>query len=139
MSVAKQSSAAVSLRISGHDQVSQRQRLRRTVIPALVIRLILETPARFAACAGAAFPNVLLAVLSWVIGEFLAGCAAYARGMYLVPVPTDDHVEAPGTCASAAAARGDALPATTARLRVIAGTAIATFERGRIETAIGRK
>jgi len=40
-----------------------------------------------ALCAGNALPGLVLAVFSWVIAEFLAGCAAYARSMYALPAP----------------------------------------------------
>jgi uncharacterized protein YjiS (DUF1127 family) len=47
--------------------------------------LTLDTVTRLPANVGNAFPDFLLAVLSWVTAEFLAGCAAYAQAMYFVP------------------------------------------------------
>jgi uncharacterized protein YjiS (DUF1127 family) len=41
-----------------------------------------KTVARFAACAEVAFPNFLLAVVSWTFAQALAGCAAYGEAMY---------------------------------------------------------
>lgn len=41
--------------------------------------------------AAVAFPNVVLAVLSWVISEFLAGCAAYGQALYCVPTALEDR------------------------------------------------
>jgi uncharacterized protein YjiS (DUF1127 family) len=45
-------------------------------------RLMIETVARFAAHADSAVSNFLATILLWVISEFLAGCAAYAKAMY---------------------------------------------------------
>jgi hypothetical protein len=48
---------------------------------------MLGTVARFAARTGNAFPDLLLAILSWAVAEFLSGCAAYAETMYsTIPV-----------------------------------------------------
>jgi uncharacterized protein YjiS (DUF1127 family) len=58
-----------------------------------------------------------------VIGEFLAGCAAYGEAMYMVPVPADDEAEAASPPPSVLPrARGDAA-SPRPKLRVIAGTA----------------
>ena len=45
-------------------------------------QLRVKAVAGFAACAAAAFPNFLLAVMSWTFAQVLAGCAAYGEAMY---------------------------------------------------------
>jgi uncharacterized protein YjiS (DUF1127 family) len=54
---------------------------RRSAVAA-VSQLMVKTVAGFAACAEVAFPNVLLAVGSWIFAQALAGCAAYGEAMY---------------------------------------------------------
>ena len=49
---------------------------------AAAARLMVKTVAGFAACAEIAFPNFLLAVVSWTFAQALAGCAAYGEAMY---------------------------------------------------------
>jgi uncharacterized protein YjiS (DUF1127 family) len=49
---------------------------------AAVSRLLAATAARFPIHAGSTFPNLPLAIFSWMTAEFLAGCAAYAEAMY---------------------------------------------------------
>ena len=49
--------------------------------------LTVKAAAAFSHCAANAFPNLMLAVLSWAIAEVLAGCAAYAEALYPVPAP----------------------------------------------------
>jgi uncharacterized protein YjiS (DUF1127 family) len=46
----------------------------------------------FMASVGHAFPNLPIAILSWLISEFFAGCAAYAEAMYPVFPPVDDPI-----------------------------------------------
>ena len=59
------------------------------------------TVAGFAACAEFASPNFLLAVVSWIFAQVLAGCAAYGEAMYpgLVGAgePVDQRDPARGT------------------------------------------
>ena len=62
---------------------------RRT--PAVMSRLMAEIVALMASV-GHAFPNLPIAILSWLIAEFFSGCAAYAEAMYPIvdrgdPVP----------------------------------------------------
>jgi uncharacterized protein YjiS (DUF1127 family) len=52
-----------------------------------------EIATRFAICAGIAFPNLSLAILSRATAEFLAGCAAYGQALYCTPMMVDDHLE----------------------------------------------
>jgi hypothetical protein len=79
-----------------------------------------------AASAGGALPNVAIAVVSWLISEFFAGCAAYAEAMYpMRPLEHDD------------AHRKDPVPPVASRpagvprpiLRVVSGTAGRGAER----------
>ncbi len=62
---------------------------------------MVKTVAGFAACAAVAFPNFLLAVVSWTFAQALAGCAAYGEAMYpgLVGVgePVDQRDPVRGT------------------------------------------
>jgi uncharacterized protein YjiS (DUF1127 family) len=44
--------------------------------------LMTRAAAGLAVCSEAAFPNVLLAVVSWTFAQALAGCAAYGEAMY---------------------------------------------------------
>ena len=62
---------------------------RSTVAAAWQLRV--KTVAGFAACAAVAFPNFLLAVVSWTFAQALAGCAAYAEAMYPGFVDSDDR------------------------------------------------
>jgi hypothetical protein len=54
---------------------------RRTAVAA-ASQLIARTGAGFAAFTEVAFPNFLLAVVSWTFAQALAGCAAYGEAMY---------------------------------------------------------
>jgi uncharacterized protein YjiS (DUF1127 family) len=51
-------------------------------LSAAMSAVMTRAAAGFAVCSEAAFPNVLLAVLSWTFAQALAGCAAYAEAMY---------------------------------------------------------
>jgi hypothetical protein len=58
---------------------------------AVLSRLMAEIVALMASV-GHAFPNLPIAILSWLIAEFFSGCAAYAEAMYPIvdrgdPVP----------------------------------------------------
>jgi len=77
-----------SERASKSDDLSQtsllsfpRQKAPRRTIRWAVSRLMAEVIA-FSAHAGSALPSVPIAILSWLIAEFFAGCAAYAQAMY---------------------------------------------------------
>ena len=61
-------------------------------IPVTTSPLMIETAARFAAHADRGSPNLLLAILSWVIAEFLAGCAAYAEAIHPNLAIAEDRV-----------------------------------------------
>lgn len=57
-------------------------RSSRHAIPAMVTWLMLETLARFTVDVTSAVAEAALAGLSWLLSEFLAGCAVYAEVMY---------------------------------------------------------
>jgi hypothetical protein len=61
----------------------------RRTIQAAVSRLMAEAVA-FSAHAASAAPGVPIAIVSWLIPEILAGCAAYGRAMYSF-FPLDDE------------------------------------------------
>jgi len=65
----------------------------RRAIPAMVTRLALETLARFTMDVTCAVAEAALAALSWLLSEFLAGCAVYAEVMYPMPIAMghNDH------------------------------------------------
>jgi hypothetical protein len=65
---------------------------RRRTIWAAVSRLVTAT-ATFTAYVGHAFLDVSIGFLSWLIAEFLAGCAAYGQATYPAFLPVEDHVE----------------------------------------------
>jgi uncharacterized protein YjiS (DUF1127 family) len=54
---------------------------RRSTVAA-ASQLVVKTVAGFAACAEVAFPAFLLAVVSWIFAQALAGCAVYGEAMY---------------------------------------------------------
>jgi uncharacterized protein YjiS (DUF1127 family) len=66
-----------------------RQEPPRRTVRGAVSRLMAETVA-FSVHAGSVVPNVPIAIISWLIAEFFAGCAAYAQAMYPVFPPEDD-------------------------------------------------
>jgi Domain of unknown function (DUF1127) len=65
---------------------------------AALSRLMAEIVALMASV-GHAFPNLPIAILSWLIAEFFSGCAAYAEAMYPIVPPVHDPVD-----------RGDPVP-----------------------------
>lgn len=69
-----------------------RQDPPRPAILAAVPSLMVKAVARFTVNAGIGFPGLLLAIISWTVTEFLAGCAAYAEAMYPAPVIPENHV-----------------------------------------------
>ena len=75
-----------------------RQEPPRRTIRAAVSRLMTEIVA-FSVHAGSVLPSVPIAIVSWLLAEFFAGCAAYAQAMYPVFPLEDDGVD-----------RGDPLP-----------------------------
>jgi hypothetical protein len=61
--------------------------------PGAMPRLMLKTAVRFAKRAKTVVANLLLAIISWCVAEFLAGCAAYATAMYPPPLMTDEQID----------------------------------------------
>jgi hypothetical protein len=57
-------------------------RSSRRAIPAMVTWLTLETLARFTVDVTCAVAEAALAGVSWLLSEFLVGCAFYAEAMY---------------------------------------------------------
>lgn len=78
------SSRVGTTRVADHDRKLQR------LIPAMVFQLTLATLGRFASDIACAVMDALAAALSWLMQEFLTGCAAYAEAMYPLP-PELDH------------------------------------------------
>jgi uncharacterized protein YjiS (DUF1127 family) len=70
-----------STEISALPASSEDDVLGRSTVAAAA-QLMVKAGAGFAACAGVAFPNFLLAVVSWTFAQALAGCAAYGEAMY---------------------------------------------------------
>ena len=71
-------------------------RSSRHTIPVMVTWLALETLGRFATDVACTIAELLLAGLSWLLWEFLAGCAVYAEAMYpvqIVPNPADNSAD----------------------------------------------
>jgi uncharacterized protein YjiS (DUF1127 family) len=64
----------------------------RRKAPAVMSRLMAEIVALMASV-GHGFPNLPIAILSWLIAEFFAGCAAYAEAMYPISPLVDDPVD----------------------------------------------
>jgi hypothetical protein len=75
-----------------------RQGAPRRRTPAVSTQLVRAVTA-FSRFAIDAIPNLLLAVVSWIIEESMAGCAAYAEAMYGIPLaaaepqPAEIHPE----------------------------------------------
>jgi uncharacterized protein YjiS (DUF1127 family) len=67
--------------ISAPPASSEDDAPRRSTVAA-ASHMMVTTVAGFAACAEVAFPNFLLAVVSWTFAQVLAGCAAYGEAMY---------------------------------------------------------
>ena len=61
-------------------------RSSRRAIPTMVTWLMLETLARFAVDVTRAVAEAALGSLSWLLAEFLTGCAVYAEAMYPMPI-----------------------------------------------------
>jgi uncharacterized protein YjiS (DUF1127 family) len=85
-------------------------------LPCLMVKAV----ARFAEHVSTAFPNLLLAIISWTVAEFLAGCTAYAKAMYPAPQMADERVDSsvplPAACPPL-----DILPPKELGLILIAG------------------
>jgi hypothetical protein len=63
------------------ERESSKETGRRT-ISAIGFELTVKAVARCAACADLAFANLPVAILSWLLTQFFAGCAAYAEAMH---------------------------------------------------------
>ena len=74
-------SIQLTTEISALPASSEEDAPRRSTVAA-ASQLIVRTVAGFAACAEVAFPNFLLAVVSWIFAQALEGCAAYGEAMY---------------------------------------------------------
>ena len=100
-----------------------RQKSPRRTIATAVSRLMAEAGALVVHVAGA-LPNAPIAIVSWLVAEFCAGCAAYALAMYPI-FPLEDHDsegrDGPPTAVSGQAPQArtavDPAPATAARGR----------------------
>jgi uncharacterized protein YjiS (DUF1127 family) len=66
------------------------------VISAAVSGLIVSAGGGLAACGELAVSRLLIALVSWIFVQFMEGCAAYAAGMYPVPMDLDEPM---GRCA----------------------------------------
>jgi len=78
---ASRDSIHLTTEISALPASSEEDAPRRSTVAA-ASQLIVRTVAGFAACAEVAFPNFLLAVVSWIFAQALEGCAAYGEAMY---------------------------------------------------------
>jgi uncharacterized protein YjiS (DUF1127 family) len=97
---ASRDSIPLTTEISALPASSEDDAPRRSTVAAAA-RLMVNAAAGFAACAEIAFPAFLLAVVSWIFAQALAGCAAYGEAMYpgLVGVgePVDQRAPVRGT------------------------------------------
>jgi hypothetical protein len=84
LSVVSSCPAASVTRIGRHN------RKLRKFIPTMVLRLTLEALGRFTRDIACIIADCLIAVLSWLVSEFLAGCATYAETMYPRPLDVRD-------------------------------------------------
>jgi hypothetical protein len=78
---ASRDSIHLTTEISALPPSSEDDAPRRSTVAAAA-RLMVKAAAGFAARAEVAFPNFLLAVVSWIFAQALAGCAAYGEAMY---------------------------------------------------------
>ena len=78
---ASRDSIHLTTEISALPASSEDDAPRRSTVAA-ASQLRVKTVAGFAARAAVAFPNFLLAVVSWTFAQALAGCAAYGEAMY---------------------------------------------------------
>jgi hypothetical protein len=77
------------------DETPMHERRDRTRDIGIVASLPgLTAEEQEAACTADCFPNILFKICSWVMAEFLAGCAAYAHAIYAIP-PVDEVPECP--------------------------------------------
>jgi hypothetical protein len=78
---ASRDSIHLTTEISALPASSEDDAPRRSTVAA-ASQLMVKTVSGFAACAEVAFPNFLLAVVSWIFAQALEGCAAYGEAMY---------------------------------------------------------
>jgi uncharacterized protein YjiS (DUF1127 family) len=78
---ASRESIHLTKEISALSASSEDDAPRRSTVAA-ASQMMVTTVAGFAACAEVAFSNFLLAVVSWIFAQALAGCAAYGEAMY---------------------------------------------------------
>ena len=102
---------------------------------AAAFSVALEAIARLALEVGNALPRLVWSMVSWLVAEFLQGCALYAHTMYPMPGLIDDGLAqgdrtatSPGDSAAAPVARRPQL--------VVVSTAAADLRRDHIGTAI---
>jgi hypothetical protein len=103
--------------------IAEQQPPQRTS-PGALSRLKAEAVA-LASHAGRAVPNDPIAILSWLIAEFWAGCAAYAQAVYPIMPPEDDPVDHADEVTTAPSHLGNKPPTRTVLTLVRA-----TAERG---------
>jgi hypothetical protein len=95
MSCTKQLPGTISFSVVPSDTAGSVTRIDRhngklqKFIPRMVLRLTLEALGRFTCDVACVIADCLIAALSWLVCEFLAGCATYAETMY--PMPLDQR------------------------------------------------
>ncbi|MGA7811114.1 DUF1127 domain-containing protein, partial [Bradyrhizobium sp.] len=82
-------------RLAGRDQALTRTGSSGETTPWRVVStagsgLLLKASSGFAGSGEVVFPNVLFAIVSWIVKEILQGCAAYAEAMYPGMAPLDE-------------------------------------------------
>jgi hypothetical protein len=78
---------------SGQSQIAlvwSREPVAPSRTSAAMTRLTVAAAARISGYGGSDVLHIVLAILSWIIWEFLHGCAAYAHAMY-PPIDALDH------------------------------------------------
>lgn len=104
--------SAVAGRPSNSDRpllTSLREETSQPAVVQAMPRLMVTAVARFVEHAGTAFPNLLVAIISWIVADFIDGCAAYAQAMYPLPPMTGEHVD-PGVSVPTACPTPEILP-----------------------------
>lgn len=110
-----QSGTALVIRIERQDN-----RLRK-FIPTMVGRLAMQALGRFICDVACTIADCLIAALSWLLSEFLAGCAVYAETMHPIAAAVDDRDAALNHAASERV--GPAPAAMRPHLVVVGGSA----------------
>jgi hypothetical protein len=120
----------------GKPAASPRKGALEPGIVAASLRLACTTIGRIALQLDSAVPVILLSGVSWVVSEFLKGCALYAHTMYPMPQLFDDGV-VPGD--RLATPLNDPEPAPAAgrpRLVVVSTGSAAEITRQHVGTAL---